>query len=177
MELDYIIVGCGLAGIAFAETCIQHGKEIIVLNDHSQNSTTIAGGLYNPVVLKRFTKIWEAENQLNLSIPFYKNLEQKLGSKFLYEIPLYRKLNSIEEQNNWFIASDKPSLTNFLNTTLETLNNPFIKEPFKFGKVNQTGFLDTKLLKEKFINYLQSENKYIEDTFDYSDLIIGRKSD
>lgn len=175
MKLDYIIVGCGLAGIAFAETCIQHGKEIILLNNNSQNSTTIAGGLYNPVVLKRFTKIWEAENQLKLSIPFYKNLELKLGTKFLYEIPLYRKLNSIEEQNNWFIASDKPSLSDFLNTILETLKNPFIEEPFKFGKVNETGFLDTKLLKEKYITYLQSENKYIEDTFIYSDLVIEEK--
>lgn len=172
MEVDYIIVGCGLAGIAFAETCLANNKKIIVLNDTSQNSTTIAGGLYNPVVLKRFTKIWEAKQQLEISIPFYKKLEQKLNSKFLYEIPLYRKLNSIEEQNNWFIASDKPSLSPFLNSNLETLNNNFIVEPYKFGKVNHTGFLDTKKVKEKYINYLISEQSFHEATFDYSQLIV-----
>lgn len=172
MEVDYIIVGCGLAGIAFAETCLANGRKIIVINNSSQNSTTIAGGLYNPVVLKRFTKIWEAEQQLEISIPFYKNLEQKLNSKFLYEIPLYRKLNSIEEQNNWFIASDKPSLSPFLNSNLETLNNQFILESYKFGKVNHTGFLDTKKVKEKFTSFLISELAYQETTFDYSQLII-----
>jgi glycine oxidase len=95
MEVDYLIIGSGLAGISFAETCVQNQKSIFVMNDASQNSTSIAGGLYNPVVLKRFTKIWEAEAQLEISIPFYKRLEKKFNEKFLFEIPLLRKLNSI----------------------------------------------------------------------------------
>lgn len=172
MEIDYLIIGAGLAGISFAETCLIHDKKIMVLNDNSQNSTSIAGGLYNPVVLKRFTKIWEAETQLEISIPFYKKLEKKLNEKFLFEIPLLRKLNSIEEQNNWFTASDKPTLSNYLNTNLETLQNEFIAHDYKFGKVNHTGFLDTKHLKETYTNFLISENNYSEENFDYSHLIV-----
>lgn len=172
MEVDYLIIGSGLAGITFAETCILHHKTIMVINDNSQNSTTVAGGLYNPVVLKRFTKIWEAEAQLNISIPFYKNLEQKLNDNFLYKIPLLRKLNSIEEQNNWFTASDKPTLSNYLNSNLETIENNFISNPYKFGKVNHTGFLDTKKLKDSYINYLNSKNCYSEETFEYSEITI-----
>lgn len=172
MEVDYLIIGSGLAGITFAETCILHHKTIMVLNDNSQNSTTVAGGLYNPVVLKRFTKIWEAEAQLNISIPFYKNLEQKLNDNFLYKIPLLRKLNSIEEQNNWFTASDKPTLSNYLNSNLETIENDFISNPYKFGKVNHTGFLDTKKLKDSYTNYLNSKNCYSEETFEYSEITI-----
>lgn len=172
MEVDYLIIGSGLAGISFAETCLLHHKTIMVLNDNSQNSTTVAGGLYNPVVLKRFTKIWEAEAQLEISIPFYKNLEEKLKEKFLFEIPLLRKLNSIEEQNNWFTASDKPTLSNYLNTNLETLENEFVANNYKFGKVNHTGFLDTKKLKDTYSNFLFSENRYLEETFDYSLLVV-----
>ena len=172
MEVDYLIIGSGLAGISFAETCLLHHKKIMVVNDTSQNSTTIAGGLYNPIVLKRFTKIWEAENQLAITIPFYKNLETKLGTTFLYEIPLFRKLNNIEEQNNWFTASDKPTLSNYLSSELNTLNNEAIVSNYKFGKVNETGFLDTKKLKEKYTNYLVAENYYLEETFDYSKLVI-----
>ena len=172
MEVDYLIIGSGLAGIAFAETCLLHHKKIVVINDTSQNSTTIAGGLYNPVVLKRFTKIWEDEAQLEISIPFYKSLEEKLKEKFLFEIPLLRKLNSTEEQNNWFTASDKPTLSKYLNTNLENLQNEFITQEYKFGKVNQTGFLDTKKLKDTYIEYLISEKSYLEKTFDYNKLIV-----
>jgi hypothetical protein len=144
----------------------------MVINNNSQNSTTIAGGLYNPIVLKRFTKIWEAEAQLEISIPFYKNLEEKLKEKFLFEIPLLRKLNSIEEQNNWFTASDKPTLSNYLNTNLESLENKFVSNNYKFGKVNYTGFLDTKKLKEHYTDYIISKNSYLEETFDYSQLVV-----
>lgn len=172
MEVDYLIIGSGLAGISFAQTCLQNQKKILVLNDNSQNSTTIAGGLYNPVVLKRFTKIWEAEAQLKIAIPFYKKLETLLQEEFLYEIPLLRKLNSIEEQNNWFTASDKPTLSDYLDSNLETLENEFITNNYKFGKVNYTGFLDTKKLKESYTNYLISKNSYLEETFDYSKLVI-----
>lgn len=172
MEVDYLIIGSGLAGISFAETCLLHHKKIMVLNDNSQNSTTIAGGLYNPIVLKRFTKIWEAEAQLAVSIPFYKKLEEKLHTTFLYEIPLLRKLNNIEEQNNWFTASDKQSLSNYLSSELETLNNQAVSSNFKFGKVHHTGYLDTKKLKEIYTNFLITKNCYSEETFDYSMLVI-----
>ncbi len=172
MEVDYLIIGSGLAGISFAETCLLNQATIMVINDNSQNSTTVAGGLYNPVVLKRFTKIWEAEAQIEISIPFYTALEKKLNERFLFEIPLLRKLNSIEEQNNWFTASDKPTLSNYLNSNLETLQNEFVATNYKFGKVNHTGFLDTKKLKDAYTNYLISENSYLEETFDYSKLVI-----
>jgi glycine oxidase len=172
MEVDYLIIGSGLAGISFAETCLIHQKKIMVLNDNSQNSTTIAGGLYNPIVLKRFTKIWEAEDQLAITIPFYRNLEKKLDISFLNEIPLLRKLNNIEEQNNWFTASDKPTLSKYLSSELETLNNEAVKSSYKFGKVHETGFLDTKKLKEFYTNFLITKNCYSEETFDYSKLEI-----
>ena len=64
--LDYIIVGCGLGGIAFSETALQKGKRIFVVNNKSQNSTKIAGGLYNPVILKRFS-----EGMLRNNLSFY----------------------------------------------------------------------------------------------------------
>jgi UDP-galactopyranose mutase len=56
--IDYLIVGCGLAGISFAEKALQHNKTIVVVDNDSQNSSKIAGGLYNPVILKRFSEVW-----------------------------------------------------------------------------------------------------------------------
>ena len=64
--LDYIVVGSGLAGIAFSEIALQNNKSILVINDDSQNASKIAGGLYNPVILKRFSEVWQAGPQLEL---------------------------------------------------------------------------------------------------------------
>ncbi len=171
--IDYIIVGAGLAGIAFAETALDNGKSIYVFNDQSQNSSKIAGGLYNPVILKRFSEVWNAKEQLELLYPFYNKLEVKLEQKFDYKLPLLRKFYSAEEQNNWFTASDKPNLTQFLSPELVTKKWQHIDSPFNYGEVLYSGYLDTPLLLDSYKNYLIKNSIYTETTFDYSKLIVN----
>ena len=54
MKLDYIVVGLGLAGLAFIEELIEANKSFLVFEDNSQTSSLVAGGVYNPVILKRY---------------------------------------------------------------------------------------------------------------------------
>ena len=168
LMLDYIIVGSGLAGISFSEVALQQDKSILVLNNDSQNSTKIAGGLYNPVILKRFSEVWQAAEQLDLLYEFYGSLESKLNVKLDYNLPLLRKFYSVEEQNNWFTASDKPNLSRFLSTKLITTKYNFIASPYNFGEVLDSGYVDTALLQEAYQDYLISMNLFRSETFDYS---------
>lgn len=172
--LDYIIVGSGLAGIAFSEIALQNNKTILVVNNQSQNSSRIAGGLYNPVILKRFSEVWQASEQLELLYNFYVNLENKLQIKLDYKLPLLRKFYSVEEQNNWFTASDKPNLSKFLSTNLITKKWDAIPSPFNFGEVLYSGYVDTNLLVDSYKQFLINQNAYLEDTFDYIGLVIEK---
>ncbi len=167
MMTDYIIVGSGLAGIAFAETLLQHDKSFIVFENKSQNSSSIAGGLYNPVILKRFSEVWNAKLQLELANSFYEEIEKKLNVQFDYKIPIFRKFFSVEEQNNWFTASDKPNLAPFLSTTIVNKKYNDINAPYGYGEVLQTGYVDTIALLSNYHNYLKSLNLLISETFDY----------
>jgi glycine/D-amino acid oxidase-like deaminating enzyme len=174
--VDYIIVGCGLAGIAFAEKALQNSKTIFIVNNNSQNSTKIAGGLYNPVILKRFSEVWHSTEQLELLDPFYKNLEEKLGVKLDYKLPLLRKFFSVEEQNNWFSASDKPNLSKFLSTSLVSSSYTALPAPFLLGEVLFSGFVDTALLQKTYIEFLKSMDWYYETTLEYSEIKINSDS-
>jgi glycine oxidase len=169
---DYIIVGAGLAGIAFAEIALDEGKSVVVVSDASQNSSNIAAGLYNPVILKRFSQVWQAEEQLDLLTKFYRKLEDKLGLKLDYKLPLLRKFFSVEEQNNWFAASDKPELAKFLSTSLITTKYDSVISPFHFGEVLQSGYVDTNLLLASYKRYLIALASLYDETFDYSNLVI-----
>ena len=171
MNYDYIIVGSGLAGLMFAEQLRLHNKSFIVISNQSQQASVVASGLYNPVVLKRFTATWNAATHLETAIPKYAALEQLLDLKLDYVLPIHRVFNSIKEQNNWFLACDKPLLTKFLNPELLTNTNPSINAPFGFGEVNCTGRIDTQVLIEAYRNFLTQSNQYIEETFNYQDLI------
>lgn len=170
--LDYIIVGNGLAGIAFAEAALHNNKYILVFDNNSQTSSKIAAGIYNPIILKRFSVVGEAQEQLTLLKYFYSNLEKKLNIKLDYQIPVLRKFFSVEEQNNWFLAHDKPILTPFLDATLCFSNFNNIDSPFGFGKVLQTGFVNTSFLLEAYTFFLKRNNLLVQETYDYQFLQI-----
>ena len=171
--IDYLIIGSGLAGISFAETALQHDKSIFVFDNNSQNSSRIAGGLYNPVILKRFSEVWLAQEQLVLMNDFYSVLEEKLKSKIDFKKPILRKFFSVEEQNNWFAASDKIALAPFLSTKLIHKKFPGIDSPYGYGEVLQTGYVDTAMLLDKYKEYLNNEKLIEEGAFDYDDLEVG----
>lgn len=168
--IDYLIIGCGLAGISFSERALQNGKSILVLNNNSQNSSKIAGGLYNPVILKRFSEVWQAQEQLSIMNDFFSVLEKKINCKVDFKMPILRKFYSVEEQNNWFAASDKVALSPFLSTRLISKKYSGIDSPFGYGEVLHTGYLDTALLLEKYKTYLVENEMYLEESFDYDAL-------
>ena len=170
MMTDYIIVGSGLAGIAFAETLLQNNKSFIIFDNKSQSSSSIAAGLYNPVILKRFSEVWNAKPQLELANSFYEEIEKKLNVQFDFKIRIFRKFFSVEEQNNWFTASDKPNLAPFLSTTIVHKKYNGIDAPFGYGEVMQTGYVDTIALLTHYHEYLKSINLLALDTFDYAKL-------
>jgi glycine oxidase len=169
-KVDYIIVGLGLAGINFCEVLIRNNKSFIVIDDASQQSSVVAGGLYNPVVLKRFTEVWKANEQLEIAIPTYNRLENLLNSTFDYKIPVRRLFNSFEEQNNWSVASDKPSLSQYLSTKFIANDNQYIEAAFGFGEVLETGRIDTNKLVIDFKQYSQDNDQFIEESFKHDAL-------
>jgi len=166
--IDFLIVGNGLAGISFAEIALQNNKSIFVFDNNSQPSSRIAGGLYNPVVLKRFSEVWKAKEQIDFAFPFYHKIQSKLNVVFDFELPILRKFYSSEEQNNWFQAADKPNLAPFLDSKLVTISYQNIDSPFHYGKVLHTGYLEISILIEAYSNYLKSINSFSEAPFVYN---------
>lgn len=171
--IDYIIVGSGLAGISFAEIALNSNKSIVVFNDESQNSSKIAGGLYNPVILKRFSEVWNAQEQLVLMEEFYSKLNSKIATTVNFRIPILRKFFSIEEQNNWFAASDKPNLAPFLSTNLILKKYFGIESPFGYGEVLKTGYVDTPSLLFEYHEFLSSVGLLKSETFDYNEIVFN----
>ncbi|MBT8188394.1 MAG: FAD-binding oxidoreductase [Croceitalea sp.] len=168
--VDFLIIGLGLAGISFCEQLQSQGKSLKVISDGSQQSSMVAGGLYNPVILKRFTLAWQAKEQMNIAMPFYENLENKLGTKLDYKVPVFRRFTTIEEQNKWFEACDKPGLDYFLLPKVIQNTNDNLDAAYGFGEVRFTGRIDTKELLRQYKKYLISKDLFINDALNYDEL-------
>ena len=172
MKVDYIIVGLGLAGLAFAEELTKQNKTFIVYEDRSQNSSLVAGGMYNPVILKRFTPVWNGVEQLRVALDFYKKLEEKLNNSYHHKIDIYRIFKNVEEQNNWFLASDKILLQHFMSPTIFKNENKCVLAPFGFGKLENTGRIDVNSLIHDYRKSLLKKKVLKEEKFAYDNIVL-----
>ncbi|MDT0556225.1 NAD(P)/FAD-dependent oxidoreductase [Patiriisocius hiemis] len=170
-KVDYIIVGLGIAGLSLCEALLKANKSFVVIDKGANAATLVSGGVFNPVVLKRFTPAWRGAILLDTAIPFYRSLSKKLQVEIIENTPVYRIFNSIEEQNNWIIASDKKELASYLSTKLLKNGNNAINAPFGFGEVIHSGKINTALLFKSYRSYLNKKDALLTEIFQYQELI------
>ena len=174
MKFDYIVVGLGLAGLAFAEYLKEEGKSFVVYEDSSQTSSLVAGGTYNPVILKRYTQVWNAHKQLKVALPFYARLEDKFNDRFDKKYRALKIFKSTGDQNKWFSALDKPIISAYMKEEIikEKING--VIGDFGFGELKGNGRIDTTRLIYRYREYLKFDNRLVENNFLYDELIIHK---
>lgn len=167
-EYDYIIVGQGLAGSCLALQLANKEKSFLVFNEGGGHcASRVAGGLINPITGRKMVLTWRAHELFPYLHTFYKKAEQTLGSKFLFEVPIYRPFLTIEEQNEWQGKSTEKHYLPFINrvtTTAEKEN--MVEDSFGGLLLNNSGYLDTGVFLDSVADWLTKEKRYINERFD-----------
>lgn len=169
-EVDYIVVGLGLAGIAFCEELEKHNKPYVVVDGGEAGASRVAGGMYNPVILKRYTLPWKAGESMDLVPSYFKGLSKKLGQQLSRPLPVLRIFSSVEDQNNWYSTSDGDNLGRFMESEIIREERKGISAPFHYGKVKESGWVNVPLFLDLYRNYLD-ENKHLQsEIFEHDQL-------
>lgn len=168
-NIDFIIVGQGIAGSCLASTLIAKGKSVVIFDNPDHNKAShVAAGMMNPVVFRRFTTSWKAIEALPFSKDFYRKHEADFGLKMLHEKSMLKVLANKQEIDFWIDCAKKPDMVPFLNPEPITLSEEF--KGVTVGEVNQTAHLDVPLwlnaVKEDWI----AKGIYFNEDFDYSAL-------
>lgn len=154
MEIDFLIIGQGLAGSALGYRLIQQGKKVVLLDLPGKNqSSQVAAGLFNPVTGRKMVKTWKGEVLFPEIAPFYQELEKVTGRKFLTLQPIYRPFLSIEEQNEWMGHSSDPEIQPFLKKIEVESQQHRIKDPFGGVMLQESGWLDIPTLLEGMVSF------------------------
>lgn len=86
-----IVVGQGLAGTLAALEAEARGIDFVVVDQGSGDTATrAAAGLFNPLTGPRFTP----GDDWDVLVPYYRSLEQRLGTALVHTLPLVRPLGS-----------------------------------------------------------------------------------
>jgi len=171
---DLLIVGFGLAGLSVAKHAKDMNLSFDIITNHSQKSSRIAGGIINPVAVKRMKPVWQIERFLDYAKFFYKDLKKDLKTSIYKDISLQVFIHNIEQENNWFEACDNPRLQAFLNPKLKVVSDSPLKA-HKFGLI-KAGLVHLTELFSASEQYFKSHDMLSFDRFQYNKIKIVNDS-
>ncbi len=168
MNIDFLIIGQGLAGSLLAWQLIQQGRKVIVVDNGLENASQVAAGLINPITGMRLVKSADVDTLLPVAKQCYADLASFFQQDFYIEKPMLRIFNSAKEQINCQKRLNNPDYQPYLgdmHTALDSLNTPF-------GTVTQqqTGYLLTRPLLACLKNFFVANDCYRPLAFDVADI-------
>ena len=167
MEVDFLLLGQGLAGTVLSFRLLELGKKVMVIDLPSANqSSRIAAGLYNPITGKKMVKTWNADLLFPEIEPLYSHLEEILDSNFLYKKKIYRPFLNIEEQNEWMGKTGDPGFELYFDRIFSKEVYPEVVNPFGGILLKNSGYLDINTLLTAYSGYLKKKDLLLEEEFE-----------
>jgi glycine/D-amino acid oxidase-like deaminating enzyme len=174
-EVDFIIVGQGLAGSVLAVELLRREKKVFVFDEPDKNySSSVAAGLFNPITGRVMTKTWKADLLFPFLFNFYVNAEKNLGGHFFYPMPLYRPFKSVQEQNEWMGKSTDPGIQGYLKKILlQAEFGEHVHDTFGGLLLSQCGYIDTNLFIKLVSAALLKQESFSQEYLVENEVQIG----
>jgi len=175
--IDFIIVGRGLAANVLAHTFYEHNISFkIIGSENLSNCSRVAAGIWNPVVFKRMTKSWLADEIIPFLNSFYSRCEQSTGTKLISHKTIIKPFVEEQEKKLW-LKKVNEELVGFIDeviyeSNIAELQNCNVTQQHglvkQSGNLNVPGFLDASAV-------LFKEN-IIDEVFDHTQLQINNQT-
>jgi glycine oxidase len=167
-QVDVLIIGQGMAGTALSLELINRNISFKVIdNNHNQSSSIMSAGMYNPIVFKRITKSWLADESQPFLKKFCSTMESLVGNSYHHQTPVARLFTNLQEQNLWFDKMDSPLFEAYLEDEKTKLPD-VISCKNGYGIVNKTGDVTLSELLPKYQDWLVKKQLISLEKFDYS---------
>ncbi|MBX3162929.1 MAG: FAD-dependent oxidoreductase [Bacteroidetes bacterium] len=171
---DVIIVGQGLAAAVLTHRFYETGFSFQVIgNPELSRCSQVAAGIFNPVVFKRLTKSWLADELILHLNTFYSACEKRLNKKLLTQRPIIKPFVEAQEKKLWqkkSFAELRTFLDEEIYQTLPDELSHFII-PNGYSRVLQSGNLNVSEFLNATFDFFK--DNYLAETFDYSELKIS----
>jgi glycine/D-amino acid oxidase-like deaminating enzyme len=169
MNVDFLIIGQGLAGSALAMALIDLGASVMVVDREDEYSASrVAAGLVTTVAGKGMNLSWRQAEYLPEALAYYRKLEEISGRKLFHSLDTLRLFDSQKQRDKFNHKQDQMDAWIGEATTVDLSkwnadHGGFI--------MKQGGWLDTKTYLHVIREILA--DRYRSDSFQEADLIIS----
>ena len=169
-QLDYIIVGQGIAGSTLAFRMLEEGLNIRVIDPCPEVSGSLmAAGIVNPITGRKLVKSWRIDELLVEVCSLYSRFEKLLGQQFLYTLPIYKLFHHVKEQNDWMARKNQPGYEAYMSG-VELSERIGIHAPHGIGTIRNAHWLKIDMLIRSFRDYLLQRDLLLKENFIYDEL-------
>jgi len=177
-KYNYIIVGQGIAGTVLAQTFLKAGKSVLVIDEQSlSQSSRIAAGNFNPIVLKRLVKSWMADELIPFADSFYKDAETLLGQNFYSKKEVVKIFGEEQEKDFWLKRSNNIETGSYLSKEFQLdFFSDVVHNPYGVGIVTDAMNLYVSKFLADFRNYFIENDLLINEQFDFKFFKINHDS-
>lgn len=170
---DFVIVGQGLAGTLLAYFLKKAGKTVLIFdNNHRHAASMVAAGIINPITGKNFVKSWRIDEFLPFAQKTYTEIEAELSLCFMHKKNLIRAFDSVLDENNWLAKSGDPDINKYILDPADVTGlSDIIKTGVRCGEICGSLQINLKEMLGAFKEKWVQEEIYVEDRFDYEQLI------
>ncbi len=170
MNIDFLIIGQGLAGTVLSHTLNKRGKSFLFIDAGIKNTASqAAAGIFNPITGRQMRKTWMAGELFNYLPGFYKDLEDLLQTEIIHFMPVLRMFDSQKQVNDWYAQMERPGVEDFLETNQAEIPRN-IKAPMGLYATKKSGFVNVPKLINTYRAYLSKNDMIIEESFQFEKL-------
>lgn len=173
-EVDYLIIGQGLAGSLLATELIARKKSLLIVDsDHAHSSSMAAAGLINPVTGKRLHKETDVDTCLTTALNSYRELEQQFKQPFYHSVQMLRLFVDDDQSDYYQKRLNDESYQAYLGERLsEDQSLGLVKHSNGGFYQLQTGYLDIQQLLKQLTEHFERQKCLASEQLDYADLDI-----
>ncbi|KUJ51204.1 NAD(P)/FAD-dependent oxidoreductase [Chryseobacterium sp. JAH] len=173
-NVDYIIVGDGYAALFFAHQLTKNKKSFVIFSEGRKSASQISAGIVNPVVLKKFTTFWRAQEQLDFLKISLAEIEKYTGVNYLIDASIHRIFHDENEQRLWSKKAQTEELSNFLNQNFKSVEG--VRNDFNTGIVDQSARLNVNGFFGDLLTFHENNAQLIKEKFYYDELNIDEST-
>lgn len=165
---NFIIIGQGIAGSMLAWHLVKAGQKVLVIdNANTENATSVASGVINPITGKRFVKSWKADETIPFAANTYQTIQTELQVSLFKHLPIFHVLNATEELNDWSAKTNVDGYEKYLSSpTISRLDSSKVINPLGCFTVNGSCKVDSALLLSSIKNWLADKAAILTANFD-----------
>jgi glycine/D-amino acid oxidase-like deaminating enzyme len=168
MELDYLIIGQGLAGSLLAWELIKRNKKVQVIDNGADNASKTAAGLINPITGIRWVKTPHFDDYIKSASYVYRQLEQQFKQAFWVEMPMLRLIHTQQELKRCQARRSHPDYQQFISALLPP--DPYFPNAIALARIHHSGYVKTEPLLAALKDFFIEHNSYQQSVFDPGEL-------